>query len=132
MTLDLISGPLGPLSFDIWGQGFLKVMLGVKRYKCTKYGPCGYRYSFARGDRRKHLAFISGALGPLSFNRWGPNYSKVLRGPMGYKCTKFVPRGYCSFLLQVRRRSILRRRRRRLSSKRRISKPCFTGIDNNI
>ena len=30
MTLDFISGPLGPLSLDMWGQDFPKVMLGAK------------------------------------------------------------------------------------------------------
>ena len=89
--LDFISGALRPLSFDMWGQDFPKAMLGVKGYKCTKY--IGL-YLFvillqeATGEaRRKHLNFISGALGPLSFNIWGPNYPKALRGPMGYKCT---------------------------------------------
>ena len=50
---------------------------------------------------------LSGALGPLSFNIWGPNYSKALQGPMGYKCTKFVNCGYCSFLAKGGRRKRL-------------------------
>ena len=37
----------------------------------------------------------------------GPNYSKALQGPMGYKCTKFVPCGYCSFFATGGRRKRL-------------------------
>ena len=50
------------------------------------------------------LISFQGPWGLLSFNMWGPNYSKALRGPMGYKCTKFVPCGYCSFFARGDRR----------------------------
>ena len=149
MTLDFISGPLGPLSLDLWGQDFS--MLGVKGISVPSVGLVATVILLLKGNRRNHL-------GPLSFNIWGPNYSKTLQGPMGFPCTKFVPCGYCSFLffcfvflflflffffvllllllLEVveeseRRRRRRKRRRRRLISKRRISVPCFTGIDNN-
>ena len=38
MTLDFISGPLGPLSFDIWGQNFSKAMLGVQSISILSMG----------------------------------------------------------------------------------------------
>ena len=128
----------GALELRYLGPRLPKGNAGIKGYKCTKYGLCGCCHSFARGNRRNHIDFISGALGPLNCNIWGPNYSKALQGPMGYKCTKFVPRGHWSFffLLEVAEESVFRRRkrrrRRRLSSKRRISMPCFTGIDKNL
>ena len=39
ITIDFISGPLGPLSLDIWGQDFPKVMLGAKGKSVPTMGP---------------------------------------------------------------------------------------------
>ena len=57
--------------------------------------------------------FILGALGPLSLNMWGPNYSKALRGLWATSVPSLYPVVIGDFLLEVTEQSDLRRRRRR-------------------
>ena len=99
ITLDFISGPLGPLSLDIWGQDFPKVMLGAKGKSVPTMGPVAIVILLLEATEEITLILFQGP--------WGPNYSKALQGPMGYKCTKFVPHGYCSFFARGGRRKHL-------------------------
>ena len=34
-------GPLGPVTFDLWGQDGQRINLRGRAHKCTTYGPCG-------------------------------------------------------------------------------------------
>ena len=93
----------------------------IKTYHHTKPEPSSFPVALKAGFKMcqaTHVGLVGtesiwsaqkllGSLGPLRFNIWGPNYSKALRGPMGYKCTKFVPRGYCSFFARGDRRKRL-------------------------
>ena len=115
MALGFISGPLGPLSFDIWSKDFLKAMLGIKGYKCTKYGPCGYCHSFtsAKGDRRNHLDFILGALGPWALICGAQTTQRRCRGLWATSLPCLCSVAIGDFLLEVTEKRVLRRRRRR-------------------
>ena len=64
MTLDFISGPLGPLSSNIWGQDFPKVMLGVKGISVPSVGPVAIVILLLEATEEITL---------ISFQRpWGP------------------------------------------------------------
>ena len=97
MTLDFISGSMGPLSFDIWGQDFPKAMLQLRGISVLSMGPVAIIILLPEATEEITLDFISGALGPLSFNMWGSNCSKALQGLWATSVPSFVPCGYCSF-----------------------------------
>ena len=59
MRNDILSytGPLRPLTFDIYGRDYQRINQGPMRYQCTNYGPCDYCGSAARGDRILFIFF---------------------------------------------------------------------------
>ena len=44
-------GPLGPVTFDLWGQDGQKALLRGRAHKCTTYGPQGLCSFSASLDR---------------------------------------------------------------------------------
>ena len=42
-------GPLGPMTFDLWGRDYEKMNLGARGYQSARYGPWGFlRYVAAK------------------------------------------------------------------------------------
>ena len=35
-------GPLGPMTFDLWGRNYQKMHLGASGYPSARYGPWGF------------------------------------------------------------------------------------------
>ena len=80
-------------------------MLGLRVISVPSIGPVAIVIILL--EVTEEIALISFQdLGALELQYLGPNYSKALQGPMGYKCTKFEPCGYCSFFDRGGRRKV--------------------------
>ena len=97
MTLDFISGPLGPLILDIWGQDFPKVMLGVKGIGVPSVGPMAIAILLLEATEEITLISFQGPWGPSALIFRAQTTQRHCGSLWATSVPSLCPHGYCRF-----------------------------------